>query len=180
MVHRVRIGGFDYRLAKHGKHGLQTYDFMKGSLNYKQLRRMACRNPILPDGPPTERGPYTSPKAKAVSILREFMGTPDGPTRTRQFSAFTAACLIITQMAGLEELDMELEHCTRSAKPDIIRVARYEMNQCVIPQLEKLCELKLHKFNVTFTKNTLWTMSWTRQPFENGIRRKAKVDEVVV
>jgi hypothetical protein len=144
---------------------------MKGSLDYRPLRHLAYRNHILPDGPPTKRGPCTSSQEKAKSIVRQYAEISDGPTMTREFSAFPAACFIIAQMAGLQELDMALDHWTKAARMRIIRTAQYEMYECVIPQLEKLSELKLRKFNVTFTKKTLETMGWTHQPFENGIRQ---------
>jgi hypothetical protein len=172
MIHRLQIGSFDYRLAKRGEHRLREDEFMKGGLDYRQLRRLAYRNLILPDGPPTKRGPCTSSKEKAKSIVRQFAGSPDGPTMIREFSAFPAACFIITQMAGLKELDMALDHWTNAAKLRRIRTAQYEMSECVIPEFEKLSKLKLRKFNVTFSKKkTLETTGWTRQPFENGIRR---------
>jgi hypothetical protein len=103
--------------------------------------------------------------------VRQYAGISDGPTMIREFSAFPAACFIIAQMAGLQELDMALDHWTKATRMRRIRTAQYEMYKCVIPQLEKLSELKLRKFNVTFTKKTLETMGWTRQPFENGIRQ---------
>jgi hypothetical protein len=60
MIQRLQIGGFDYRLAKRDEHRLPKDEFMKGSLDYRPLRHLAYRNPILPDGPPTKRGPCTS------------------------------------------------------------------------------------------------------------------------
>jgi hypothetical protein len=141
-IRLLQIGGSDYRL---GPGGLYKLDFDESTLNYKSLRRLSYRNPVL----------------------------PNGPTIREDFSAFSAACFVITQMAGLEKLSMELDHCATSTEPRMVHMVRRNMEERVMPALEGLRELGLRRFDVRFARVTLYTMGWTRQPFEDGVRLKA-------
>jgi hypothetical protein len=134
-IRLLQIRGSDYRLS-YGK-----LDFDESTLNYKPLRRLAYRNPVL----------------------------PNGPTTREDFSAFSAACFVITQMVGLEELSMELDHCTTSTEPRRVHIVRRNIEERVMPKLEMLSGLGLRRFEVRFTRVTLYTMGWTRQPFEKGV-----------
>ena len=55
-------------------------------------------------------------------------------------------------------------------------MVRRNIEKRVMPELEGLGKLGLRRFDVMFTRVTLYTMGWTRQPFEDGVRRKADGD----
>jgi hypothetical protein len=140
----LQIGGFQYRQANYSDHDLQTIGFGKSTLDYKPIRRLAYRNPILPNGP----------------VMR------------CDYSAFSAVCLVIVEMAGLEELSMEVDCWTESIKQRHIQEIRKIVSEGFMLDLGTISGLKLRKFDVTFTKKTLQTMGWNRQPFVNGVRRR--------
>ncbi|KAF1940033.1 hypothetical protein EJ02DRAFT_513431 [Clathrospora elynae] len=130
-IRRLHIVGKTYL-----REGERKSRSMDRNLNYQYIKRVECRNPILPNGPYTKHS----------------------------FSAFAALCTIIGQMAGLEELHMEL---------DIPWPTRYfpYFDMYAMPQLEGLSALKLRTFDVAFTEESLTNMGWTCQPFVNGVRQ---------
>jgi hypothetical protein len=75
-------------------------------------------------------------------------------------------------MAGLEELELALHVQWPMWDWDERLRLRSGLETVVLPQIEQLGCLRLHHFNVDFTRVILKEMKWTRQPFDEEVRQE--------